>query len=363
VDKLQESLELLKPLLSQEALAEVTLSLQKQKENDAAQRTAGSQQPQEESTPPAESVPTPTKIVSKWAALGRISRMVDRRQKSVEKAQVELAKAEVALMAATEAHQKAQEWLSQRKKALTEAQEQLAEAEVEAKTAPSMLPSKVTEAPTTGEVSAMLVLGELLLQGKPAPATCPDFIHKVVCSFINMYGEEKFLRAAAPDADMQQEEDEAQLADDRVTAQPGLVPLGAASTGDGAAAGSADAVGSKGPEALRGSSPDTPPLRPDNKKPRIGGNPLGEAAALPTAIPAFNGGAGLGRGLFEASPLTAANLANLPGNAKGGKEEVATVRSRTRSRASSPAPSSKSAPLPTELGNNEEDREDVEEAK
>jgi hypothetical protein len=208
----------------------------------------------------------------------------------------------------------------------------------------------------------MLVLGEQLLQGKPAPAKCPGFIHKVVCSFINAYGEAKFLKAAPPDADMQLEEEEAQLADERAAAQPGSVVLGASSTGDGAAASSLGALAATVPEAPKGSSPDTPPLRPDNKKPRIGGNPLGEVAATPTAIPAFNGGAGLGRGLFETSILTAANLAHLPGTkAKGERGEAATVRSRSRSRASSPAPSSKSAPLPTELGTTEEVREEVEE--
>jgi hypothetical protein len=362
MDKLQESLELLKPLLSQEALAEVTLSLQKQKETDAAQRSAGSQPPQEESTPSPDSVPTPTKIVSKWAALGRISRMVDRKQKSVEKAQAELTKAEVALMAATEAHQKAQDWLSERQKALAEAKAKLAEAELEAKTAPSVLPSQVTEAPTAGEVSAMLVLGEQLLQGKPAPSECPGFIHKVVCGFIKAYGEEKFLKAAPPDADMQLEEEEAQLADDRAAAQPGSVLPGASSTGAGAAAGSLGALAATVPEGPKSPSPDTPPLRPDTKKPRIGGNPLGEVAAIPTAIPAFNGGAGLGRGLFETPTLTAANLAHLPGTkVKEERGEAETVRSRTRSRASSPAPSSKSAPLPTELGNTEEVREVEEE--
>jgi hypothetical protein len=361
-EKMQESLELLKPLLPKEVLADITLSLQKQKEHEEAQRTAGAQQLQDGATPPPESVPTPTSLVSKWTALSRLSRTVDRRHKSVEKAQAELAKTEAALMAATEAHQKAQEWLSQRQKALTEAQKMLAEAEVEAKTAPSMLPSKVAEAPTTGEVSAMLALGELLLQGKPAPATCPGFIHKVVCSFINMYGEDKFLRNSAPDEDMQHSDDEA-LADDQVTVEPELVPPGVDSKGDGAAAGSVEAALPVGREALRGSSPATPPLRPDHKKPRMGGTPLGEAAALPTAIPAFNGGAGLGRGLFEAAPLTAANLAGLSGHAKGAKEEGETVRSRTRSRASSPAPSSKSAPLPTELGQEEAREEAEEEAK
>jgi hypothetical protein len=265
-------------------------------------------------------------------------------------------------MAATEAHQKARDWLSERQKALAEAKEKLAEAELEAKTAPSVLPSQVTEAPTPGEVSAMLVLGEQLLQGKQPPTKCPEFIHKVVCSFINAYGEEKFLRAAPPDADMQLGEGEAQLADERVTAQPGSIPPGASSPGDGAAAGSMGALEAKGPEAPRGSSPDTPPLRPDSKKPRIGGNPLGEVAAIPTAIPAFNGGAGLGRGLFETQTLTAANLAHLPGaKAKSGREEAETVRSRTRSRESSPAPPSESAPPPTELGKTEEVREEVEE--
>jgi hypothetical protein len=362
-EKMQESLELLKQFLPKEVLADITLSLQKQKENDEAQRAAGTQQLQDGATPPPESVPTPTSLVSKWTALSRLSRTVDRRQKSVEKAQAELAKTEAALMAATEANQKAQEWLLQRKKALSDAQEMLAEAEVEAKTAPSMLPSKVAEAPTTGEVSAMLAMGELLLQGKPAPATCPEFIHKVVCSFINMYGEDKFLRNPAPDADMQHSDDEAPSADDQVTVQPELAPPGVDTKGGGAAEGSAEAVLPVGREALRGSGPATPPLRPDNKKPRMGGTPLGEAAALPTAIPAFNGGAGLGRGLFEAAPLTAANLAGLPGHAKGAKEEGETVRSRTRSRASSPAPSSKSAPLPTELGQEEAREEAEEEAK
>jgi hypothetical protein len=357
MDKLQESLELLKPLMSQETLAEVTLSLQKQKETDAAQRSAGAP-PQEESTPSPDCVPTPTKIVSKWAALGRISRMVDRKQKSVEKAQAELTKAEVALMAATEAHQKAQDWLSERQKALAEAKAKLAEAELEAKTAPSVLPSQVTEAPTAGEVSAMLLFGEQLLQGKPAPPNCPGHIHKVVCSFLKAYGEDMFLKASPLDADMQLEEEEAQLAEDRAAAQPDSVLPGASSTGAGAAAGSLGALAATVPKGPEVPSPGTPPLRPDNKKPRIGGNPLGEVAAIPTAIPAFNGGAGLGRGLFETPTLTAANLAHLPGTKqKGEREGDGTARSRTRSRASSPAPSSKSAPPPTELGNTEEVRE------
>jgi hypothetical protein len=362
VDKLQESLELLKPLLSQGALAEVTLSLQKQKESDAAQRSAELQQPQEEATPSPDCVPTPTKIISKWVALGRLSRTVDRRKKSVEKAQADLTKAEVALMAATEAHQKAQAWLLERQQSLAKAQAELAEAELEAKTAPSVLPSQDTEAPTPSEVSAMFVMGAQLQNGKPPPAHCPDFIAKTVCAFIQAYGEEKFRKAAPPDADMQLGEGAAQMADERVTAQPGSVLPVASSPGDGAAAGSMGALAATVSEAPRGSSPDTPPLRPDSKKPRIGGNPMGGAAAVPTAIPAFNGGAGLGRGLFDTQTLTAATLAQLPGNrANGGKEDVETVRSRTRSRESSPAPPSESAPPPTELGKTEEVRDEVEE--